>query len=370
MIYMNNAATSYPKPDCVAEAVSRSISSPPGAANRGGIGDFDMFDHCRKKLTELIHGNDKKRMILTMNATHALNLAIFGFPFKKGDKVVTSSAEHNSVLRPLYELKRRGLVEVQYVPADKHGRIDLIAWESAVKGARLAVFTHASNVTGAVNDAKLLSNMAKDAGAKTLLDASQSLGLFDVFADDHDMVAFTGHKYLLGPMGSGGLYVGENVELDPHLYGGTGIFSDEVSMPRALPLRLEAGTGNEPASAGLSAALEWLEDNPLDAAALAANLERIRSGLLSAGANVIIPDGLCTPIVSFTMGGLSCEDIGYYLGASYDIVCRTGLVCAPLIHSGLEFNYEGTVRLSMSRFTTVSEIDETVNAVREIVSGW
>lgn len=367
MIYMNNAATSYPKPDCVAEAVRASISSPPGAANRGGIGDFDMFGLCRKKLTDLIGGKDENRMILTSNATHSLNLAIFGFPFNEGDKVVASLAEHNSVLRPLYELKRRGLVEVEYVPTDKYGRIDIELWEKSVSGARMAVFTHASNVTGAVNDAALLSSLARRAGAVTLLDASQSIGLYDIKAGDFDMVAFTGHKYLLGPMGSGGLYIGEAVSLNPTLFGGTGIHSDEVSMPKELPLRLEAGTGNEPAAAGLAAALDWQERNPLDRALLAENLDRIRSGLLEAGANVIIPPGSCTPVVSFTVDGFSCEDMGYYLGSVYDIVCRVGLVCAPLIHSGLEFNNNGTVRLSMSRFTSIAEIDETVSAVRESI---
>ena len=368
-IYMNNAATSWPKPPCVAEAVRRAIVERPGSAQRGGINDYDVFSDVRKKTAKLLGTTAYERIALGSSATWGLNLGIFGFPLKKGDVVLTSTSEHNSVLRPLYALEQRGLINVIYIDTDESGRIRPEAWEHALTIHKpvLTVFTHASNVTGAVNDAEKLAKAAKSAGAAVLMDCSQTCGWVDIRADEWnlDMVAFTGHKYMLGPQGTGGLFVRPGLELRPHLVGGTGVHSDLDTMPDEMPSHLEAGTGNEPSYHGLLAALAWAEENPVDKQVADGMLIALRQGLTDAGANVITPAGQCTPVVSFVIPGQSPSETGYILYESYDIICRTGLHCAPKIFACLGRN-EGTVRLSLSRFTTMDEINAVIEAVRDI----
>lgn len=370
MIYFNNAATSWPKAPAVAAAAAKAIEAPPGAAKRGGLEDFDVFGAVRKALCPLLglEGAQDGRIALGPNASWALNLAIFGMELKKGDTVLTSCAEHNSVLRPLYALEKERGVRVIHVETDERGRIRADAWREAAEryAPRLAVFTHASNVTGAVNDAKRLAAAAKAAGAAVLLDASQSLGVTDVRAADWnlDMLAFTGHKYLLGPQGTGGLYVREGFSLKPHLLGGTGAHSDLDTMPEAMPLRLEAGTGNEPGFFGLLAALQWTKENPPDIAALERRMARLREGLREAGARVIAPENPATPVLSFTLDGLSTEEAGFMLNESCAIVCRTGLHCAPRIFPCL--GIPSSIRFSLSRFSTDAEVEAAIEAVRDI----
>jgi len=368
-IYLNNAATSWPKPPCVAEAISRALAQRPGAAGRGGIDDFDVFDEVRKRMSRILGVAAHDHIALGSNATWGLNLCLFGYPFRKGDTVVTTKAEHNSVLRPLNALARRGLIKIVYVDTDKQGRIAPVIWEEALTLHRpaLVAFTHASNITGAVNDANTLTKAAAAVGACVLIDASQSCGLVSVEADSWgaDMVVFTGHKYLLGPQGTGGLYVRPGLSLTPHLIGGTGAFSDLDTMPEEMPSHLEAGTGNEPSFHGLLAALEWLERNPADKAANDEMLAVFRKGLVDAGADIIAPDGACTPIISFNLPGQTPAETGYILNESYDVVCRSGLHCAPKLFGCID-RAGGTVRFSMSRFTTMDDIDYTINAVRDI----
>ena len=368
-IYLNNSATSWPKPACVAQAVSAALSEKPGSAKRAGIEDFDVFGAVREKMSKILGVAEHGRIALVGNATLGLNLAIFGYPFTTGDAVVTTKSEHNSVLRPLFSLEQRGIIKVIYVDTDEKGRILPNIWEEAIlrHKPRLAVFNHASNVTGAVNDAKRLAMAAKEVGAHVLADASQTCGWEKISADDWglDMVAFTGHKYLLGPQGTGGLYVRPGLNLNPHIIGGTGSHSDMSVMPEEMPARLEAGTGNEPSFHGLLAALEWAENNPQDRLGLEMMLETLREGLNNAGAEVIIPEGPCIPTVSFNILGQTPAETGFILGESYDIICRTGLHCAPKIFSCIG-RPEGTVRFSTSRFTSREEIKEAVSAVEDI----
>lgn len=368
LIYMNNAATSWPKPACVSQAVSEALLLPPGSMHRGGMDSFDVFDAVRSHLAPLMGISDPSRIALGANATWGLNLAIFGFPFQPGDTVVTTKAEHNSVLRPLYALEQKGLIHVQYVDTDETGRVSLQDWEGCLQDyrTRLAIFTHASNVTGAVNDAAAMTAAAKAVNARVLIDASQTLGWLTLTAEawGADMVAFTGHKYLLGPQGTGGLWVRDDLTLQPHLLGGTGIQSDLDTMPEQMPLHLEAGTGNEPSFYGLLSALQWREANPPDISSCTHRLNRLRQGLNKAGARVIVPSGECTPVVSFTLPGESAADAGFMLQESCGIICRTGLHCAPKIFSCLKV--PETVRLSLSRFTTAEEIDQVIAAVEDI----
>lgn len=369
-IYLNNAATSFPKPDSVGLAVKNAIDNLPGTANRGGIEDFNVLTEVRTRLAKLMNIENPERIALGANATWALNIGIFGLHFEKGDTVITTKAEHNSVLRPLFALEKTGLIKLVYVDCDRFGRIDKEAFSDAVKREKpkLTVFTHASNVTGAINDAVALCKIAKENNSIVLLDCSQTLGWANVDVKDlgADMIAFTGHKYLLGPQGTGGLYVSENLNLRPYMIGGTGIHSDLEEMPEEMPIHLEAGTENGPSFHGLLAALDWAFDNPIDYSAENKKLTAVKSGLKNLGAKIIEPPGECTPVVSFTIDGISPSEIGYILAESYDIICRTGLHCAPKIFNCIG-EPRGTVRVSLSRFTTDNDINEFLNAVSDII---
>lgn len=364
-IYLNNAATSWPKPDCVAGAMAEALENLPGDAGRGGIRDFHIFDQVRKELADLMGIGCPERIALGSNSTWGLNQAVFGFSLEPGDKVLTTKAEHNAVLRPLYRLEKQG-IQVIYLDVGETGRMEPEMWKKALEKyrPRLCALIHASNVTGAVNDAETLTAMAKAAGAAMLLDISQSLGWIPVKLEKWgvDMAAFTGHKYLLGPQGTGGLYVRQGLTLRPYVLGGTGVKSDLREMPEEMPLHLEAGTGNEPSYHGLLAALQWAAENPLKKEKTEEILEYLKEGLETLGCRVIRPKPPVTPVVSFTVPGWHPGEAGDILSGSYDIICRTGLHCSPRIMENLE-TPEGTIRLSLSRFTEKADADRVLEAV-------
>lgn len=368
MIYMNNAATSWPKPSCVPEAVAKAIFNPPGEHLRGGFSDFDVFEEVRKALMPVLGVTDSSRIALGPNATWALNQAIFGLDLREGDTVVTTKAEHNSVLRPLYRLSQQG-IRIIYVETDEQGRVDPEKWKLAIERyhPRLSVFTHASNVTGAVNDAALLCKIAKSVNSIILIDSSQTIGCIPLDSEliGAEMAAFTGHKYLLGPQGTGGLWIRKGLELTPRLVGGTGIKSDLSAMPEEMPVHLEAGTGNEPSFCGLLAALRWQQKNPFSYTEIMNMLSYLAENLSSLGANVIFPSGIKTPVISFTLPGINASEIGFQLKEGCEICCRTGLHCAPKIFSCL--GVPETVRLSLSRFTSKEEIHTVVSSVEAII---
>lgn len=366
-IYLNNAATSWPKAPQVGGTVASYVSGIPFHPGRSGFSGPDIPGECRQLLANLLQVSDNRRIVLGHNATHGLNIALHGIGLQSGAAVVTTAAEHNSVLRPLHYLEKNQNIKVHILPVDAQGRVDPAVWQSALVKYRpqLAVFTHASNVTGAVNDASLLAKLAKQAGALTLLDASQSLGIIPVLPEKWalDLVAFTGHKYLLGPPGTGGLYIAPAVELEPVWVGGTGVQSDLAEMPANLPTRFEAGTPNDPAIAGLSTALAWNAEHPLAAEEITAKVERLAAGLTALGAEVIAVTPPRTPVVSFTLPNWAVEDIGEMLYKSFGIICRTGLHCAPLIHNYLGTAPTGTIRISLSRFSADKDVDYCLQAV-------
>lgn len=370
-VYLNNAATSWPKKGQVGGTVAAYIDGLPCHAGRSGFSGWDVAGQCRSLLADLLQVKNPNQIVLCSNATYALNIALHGIPWQSGAVAVTTAAEHNSVLRPLHYLAKTRKISVHEVPVDKTGRVIPAEWEAALQKFKpqLAVFTHASNVTGAVNDAALLGRIAKQAGAVTLLDASQSLGIIPVLPEvwGFDMVAFTGHKYLLGPVGTGGLYIAAGLDLDPVWVGGTGIHSDLDEMPVEMPIRFEAGTPNDPAFAGLAAAIAWASAYGLDSDALQCKVERLAAGLAAAGADVIFAAPPRTPVVSFILKDWEVGDVGEVLHKSYGIICRTGLHCAPRIHSCLGSYPAGTVRFSLSRFTTDEEIDYCLKAVSEMI---
>lgn len=370
-VYVNNAATSWPKPPQVGATVASCVSGIPYHAGRSGFAAADIAGECRHLLARLLAVKDKARIVLGHNATHGINIALHGLRFRRGAAIVTTAAEHNSVLRPLHYLAKTKYITVHILPVDKQGRVDPEEWQKAIlkHSPQLAVFTHASNVTGAANDAALLAGIAKERGTITLLDASQSLGIIPVLPEawSVDMVAFTGHKYLLGPPGTGGLYIAPHIELEPVWVGGTGVQSDLAEMPEAMPIRFEAGTPNDPAIAGLGAALSWSTNHLLDSGVMTDKTERLASGLAALGANVIEVVSPRTPVISFTLPSCPVEDAGELLHTSFGIVCRTGLHCAPLIHNYLGTAPSGTIRFSLSRFTTDEDIDYCLRAIEAII---
>lgn len=372
MIYLNNGATSWPKPECVSNIIKKSLDNIPCSAHRSGIEEKESCT-CRDLLAKLLQVNNPNRIVYGSNATFGLNLAIQGFRFNKGDKVLTTAAEHNSVLRPLYYLQEKNIIEYEIIDVNKEGRIDFNLWEERIKeiNPRMVIFTHASNVTGAVNDAQKLASIAKKYGCVVVLDASQSLGLIDVLPEkwNIDMVAFTGHKYLLGPQGTGGLYVSDKVILDPIIQGGTGIYSDEYTMPQEMPLRLEAGTPNDTSFKGLEEAIKWSFENPIRKDKIDYLVAKIKKALKDLSINVIDVSGETTPVISFTIDGYDVNEVGEMLQMGFDIICRSGLHCAPLIHRCINTSPKGTVRVSLSRFTTEEEVDYFINAIKDIING-
>lgn len=368
-IYLNNAATAWPKAPGLAETIARNLARIPVHPGRSGFDAPDPERDCRESLAALFKVSDPDRILLAANATHASNMALLGIDWREGDAVVTTRAEHNAILRPFYLLQKTRGIQLHFVDVEPSGRVAPEAWEQALKKycPRLAAFTHASNVTGALNDAKALCSLAKSHGATVLVDASQSAGCADVIPDEWqaDLLVFTGHKYLLGPLGTGGLYLAPGMDIQPVLTGGTGVLSDLKEMPPDLPIRFEVGTPNSTSFEGLAHALAWSREHPVDRAHQEGQLERLVEGLRSAGARVVPWDGPHTPVLSFVLDNVPVEDVGEMLQLSFGIVCRTGLHCAPLIHEQLGFA-EGTVRFSLSRFTTDEEVDKAIEAVHLI----
>ncbi len=339
----------------------------PGRSSGGEEGG--ILRACREEIAESIKADDPCRIVLCKNATEALNLLLQGLPFS-GETVLTTAAEHNSVLRPLYALERRGRIRLEIVSCDDQGRVREDEWcdKIRVHSPILAVLNHASNVTGAVNPAAKLLTYARSQGTLTLLDTSQTMGFLDldVAKLGVDMLAFTGHKYLLGPPGTGGLYVRPGIDLQPVLVGGTGVRSDLLEMPPEMPARLEPGTPSIPLIAGLLFSLRWQKERPVPRAAMLNMLRLLEDGLRESSARVIGVEGERTPVLSFLLSGWDVEDVGYVLDRSYDIICRAGLHCAPLIHRHLGTDPKGTVRLSLSRFTTEEEIARTLSSIRSL----
>lgn len=320
--------------------------------------------------------DDPSRIVLAMHATQALNIAIFGLDLKTGQRVITTVTEHNSVLRPLNHLCHEKGIEIEHIGLDASGALDIGAYEKALaKEPALVAINHASNVTGRISDAGRLLAQAKEAGAVTLLDASQSLGHIPVEPEKlgADLVAFTGHKGLRGPLGTGGLYVAPHIELKRTYVGGTGIRSDLELHPPEMPIRHEAGSPNIPAFAGLAAALRWHES----AGAVFQQKEDSLADMLRSrlreipGVRIFDDDPAAerTAVVSFIIDGWDIEDAGFILQESYSIVCRTGLHCAPLIHRSIGSAPAGTIRFSLSGFNTGDEVDYAAEAVKKIANG-
>jgi cysteine desulfurase family protein len=376
--YLDNASTAYPKPDCVWESARSFLTdigvSPGRSGHRRARLADEMVEETRELLASLFNIGQATHIAFTTNATAALNIGIKGF-LGAGDRVVTTATEHNSVLRPLEQLRRNGLIDYRVVAPDRHGVFDLDEFESAVAdGARLVIVNQASNVTGALAPVPAIAAIARRHGTSVLLDASQTAGVADIDVEGWgiDMLAFTGHKCLLGPSGTGGLYVRVPSTVRTLTEGGTGMSSHSLRHPAVMPAKFEAGTLNYMGIAGLNAALKYKADKGCDWQAGAQALVERMVGETGAvpGLSVYAPAAAIhrIPIVSFNLRGLFASELAAVLDNHFGIMTRAGLHCAPLIHRVLGTAPAGTVRASLGPFTTAADVDRLIDALRDIGS--
>jgi len=378
-IYLDNAATSFPKPSRVIEAVEETLRLNAANPGRGGhhlsLQAGRLVMECREAVARFFGIEDSGRIAFTANATEAINLGLFG-ALSPGDRVVTTSVEHNAVVRPLQELSSRG-VNVVRVMADSVGRVDPAAVrEACLPGTRMLVMNHCSNVTGALQPIEEIGPWCREQGILFMVDAAQSAGLFAIDASEMaiDLLAVPGHKSLLGPTGTGFLFVHPDLVLRPLLYGGTGNFSQSTTQPEEMPERLESGTLNTVGLAGLKAGLEFLESAGLDNVRAH---ERKLVGMLIDGLQGVEDVTLYGPLgsewhggaFSFNIKNVDPSMLGFRLDREYGICCRTGLHCAPEAHGSIGTLPQGTVRLSPGFFNTAEDIEQTLKAIRTIVAG-
>ncbi|MBI2186734.1 MAG: aminotransferase class V-fold PLP-dependent enzyme [Acidobacteria bacterium] len=378
MIYFDNAATSWPKPPSVAAAIREQMAGAGGNPGRSGhrlsIAAARVVEETREAVARLFHIDNPSRVAFTTNATHALNVALYGL-IRPGDRVVTTSVEHNSVMRPLRHLETTGVC-VEVVPCDANGSIDVGRLEDRLaSGARLLVATHASNVAGTILPIGEMAAVARRHGARIVVDAAQTAGTMPIHvaALGIDVLAFTGHKGLFGPTGTGGLYVREGLELPPLVRGGTGSDSAHEVQPDFMPDALESGTLNVAGIAGLGAGVRFLIDVGVEAvqAHERALTTRCVEGLRAMEGIAVYgpadPVARCG-IVSFSVAGASPSEVGLLLDESFGILARTGLHCAPAAHRTLGTFPTGTVRFGFGWFNTAAEVDAAIDAVRQIAS--
>jgi cysteine desulfurase family protein len=378
MIYLDNAATSYPKPESVYLALDRfarqHLANPGRAGHKLALEAERTLDDARHSLNQFFHGQGPERFIFTLNATDALNMAIKGV-LGHDDHVITTNLEHNSVSRPLRALELAGKISLTRIEADGGGTIDPDQIKAAITSkTRLLAMTHASNVLGTVQPIEQIGKIARERDLVFLVDAAQTAGVLpiDVQATFIDLLAFPGHKGLYGPTGTGALYVGPRVSLQAWREGGTGGDSASETQPRELPHFLEGGTPNVLGVAGLAAGIDYVRERGVDPirAHEVTLLERLRARLLEI-------DGVTVhghadwknhvAALSFAVGRLPAVELAGALDQAFEIAVRPGLHCAPYVHRSLGTFPEGTVRVSPGAFSTAEDIDRLFEAVVEIV---
>ncbi|MCD5417322.1 aminotransferase class V-fold PLP-dependent enzyme [Candidatus Bipolaricaulota bacterium] len=379
MIYLDNAATSWPKPLQVSRAMDAFLTdvggSPGRSSHRLAIEAGRIVYHARELLAELFAVNDPLRILLGPNATYFLNLALHGL-LRPGDHVITSSMEHNAVMRPLRYLERCG-VDLTVLRCSKQGELNPLEVTRSIRPqTTMIVLNHSSNVTGGILSIAQMGQIARKHNLIFLVDAAQTAGVWpiDIEKESIDLLVFTGHKGLYGPPGTGGMVVGSRVKFEtmtPLIFGGTGSRSSEEEQPDFLPDRYESGTPNTVGLAGLAAGIEYLFDKGIENiqhqnAQLTAKLH----GGLAEIPRVVVygkPDFTSrTAIVSFNINGLAPSEVGLRLDEDYNIMCRVGLHCAPAAHKTIGTFPIGTVRFSLGLYTTDHDIEQAIMAVTEI----
>lgn len=378
-IYLDNGATSYPKPPEVVSAVNDALTHYPGSLGRSHSKTMNQLEHrlydIRLAIANLFYMNDADHVVFTRNVTESLNLVIQGF-LAPGDEVIISSLEHNAVVRPLEALKHLG-VQTIIIPNDHHGQIDLVQLEKALKTSpKLMIINHVSNVTGDIQNLEAVAILASQYEVPLVVDAAQSAGILpiDMKALSLSAVAFTGHKTLMGPQGIGGLVLSKAFAkcLSPLVYGGTGSLSEYFEQPTLMPDKFESGTQNLPGILGLGAGIDFLRRITPEAIL---DHERKLISLLQAGlSNLPQVRIIGNPDAYQRLGVLSLDfsqddnsRIAHALSKNYEIATRVGLHCAPLAHKSYGTFASGTVRFSTSYFNTEDDILKTIKAINAII---
>ena len=380
LIYLDNSATTFPKPDAVYEFMDSFYRNHGVSPGRSGfdaaIETEEIVHNTRKMLCEMFNGDEPNRLTFSYNASDSLNMIIMGLA-EKGDHVVTTMLEHNSVLRPLHHLELNGIVEVTHVAFDKNGYVDPDDIKQAIRpNTKMVVVNHSSNVIGTVQPIKEIGKACKEAGVYFIVDASQSAGAIpiDMKAMGIDAVAFTGHKCLMGPTGIGGSYVMENLPVKGTRFGGTGVRSAQKTHLTEFPYRMECGTLNTVGVAGLYAGTKWVLEQGIEKlhAREMALWNMLKDGL-SDTENITL---YCAngnlernAVLSLNIDKFDSGDVGTMLDVDYNIACRTGLQCAPLVHVGIgTIDIHGTVRLSIGPFNKEGHIHAAIEALKDIAS--
>lgn len=375
---MDNAATSYPKPEAVYEAMdrfNRCMGGNPGrGSSRATLTAGSVILEAREALAALFNIEDSSRIAFTHNVTDALNIGLKGI-LRTGDHVITTSMEHNAVARPVYYLTQQG-VEWTAVPCDSQGILDPESIRKSIKpNTRLICMLHASNLTGTIMPVEEVGRVARQAGVLFMVDSAQTAGVLplDVEKLCIDLLAFTGHKGLYGPQGTGGLYVRPGLTVNPLKQGGTGSLSEYLEHPLLMPDLLESGTPNTPGIAGLLAGVNYIDQVGLTVINQHEKemTKRLVDGLTEIpGAKVYgTPDAdQRTAVVAFNIDNIDCGEVSVSLDHEYGIITRAGLHCAPLAHKTIGTFESGACRLSPGYFTTAEEIDTVIKAVHHIAT--
>lgn len=376
MIYLDNAATTLHKPPQVMEAVLHAMITMGNAArgaHGGALEASRTVFGTREKLARLFSCRRADHVVFTANSTEALNIAING-TIHRGDHVISTECEHNSVLRPLYRLEEERDVELDFVPADRQGRVDYSDFERLMRpNTRAVVCTHCSNLTGNIMDLERISDIAHRHGALLLVDASQTAGTVPIHMEalGVDVLCFTGHKGLMGPQGTGGLCIRPGVEIAPWKVGGSGVHSYDRHHPMEYPTRLEAGTLNSHGIAGLSAALDVILERGVEDIQRAehALMQRFYEGVrdipgITVYGDFSVPERCA--IVALNIRDYDSSAVSDELTVTYGIATRPGAHCAPRMHKALGTTEQGAVRFSFSFYNTEQEVDAAIAAVRAI----
>ncbi|MBM7624941.1 aminotransferase class V-fold PLP-dependent enzyme [Sporohalobacter salinus] len=379
-VYLDNAATSRIKPDSVLEAMNDYLTEIGCSPGRGGyecsLQASRIVLNTRLTFADFFNVDTPEQIVFTHNITHGLNYALKGL-LSKGDHVITTSIEHNAVVRPLKSLEEAGIIEVDYISCDKAGILDPEDIEEAVRdNTKLLVATHASNIVGTLTPAKQLGEIADRNDLYFILDTAQTAGIYDLDFSDLklDVLAFTGHKGLMGPTGTGGLAISKEVaqEMTPLIEGGTGSISDKEYQPDFLPDKFESGTMNTVGLSGLKAGVEFIKEEGLGK--IKEHEFELTNRLLQGldvinGINIYGPGNvkLQTSTVSIGVDDFDLGELSFVLDDEYGIMTRSGLHCAPLAHRTIGSFPEGTLRFSIGYFNTVEEIDYTLESLEEII---
>ncbi len=381
MIYLDNAATSFPKPEAVYVEMDKCLrtycANPGRGSHTMSVISATTVTTTRERIANLLKIEDNLNISFTKNATEALNIAICG-SLSSGDHVITTCMEHNSVIRPLKTLEKYGGVRLSIVSADGLGRVDPQEIRRSInRRTKLIICTLSSNVNGIIMPVEEIGKIARDNGINYLIDASQGLGSIelDINRVHANMVAFPGHKGLLGPQGTGGLYVASQIKLKPLMRGGTGSRSELLYQPEIMPDKLESGTLNTPGIAGLGAGLEFIQKKGIDkirkkkdelTVRLFDGISRINNIKMFSSGSVEENSG----IVAFNFEGVDSTEVSYQLDKQFKVECRAGLHCAPLAHSHFRTLNSGIVRLSVGCFNTNAEVDSVIQSINLIARGY